>query len=54
MTLGPAPGTEIWEKTLQLRSLVPTLETVLQVLEPGKEPNGVYPFDALLDTNPPR
>jgi fatty-acyl-CoA synthase len=43
------PGAEIWEKSQQVRKLVPGLDTVLQVLGAGDERDGVYPFDALLD-----
>jgi fatty-acyl-CoA synthase len=52
VTLGPMPGVEIWEKSQQVRKLVPGLDTVLQVLGPGDERDGVYPFDALLDRYP--
>jgi fatty-acyl-CoA synthase len=52
VTLGPTPGSEIWEKSRQVRSLVPTLDKVLQVQGPGDERDGVYPFDALVDRYP--
>lgn len=52
VTLGPAPGSEIWEKSRQVRKLVPTLERVLQVLGPGDEADGVYAFDALVERYP--
>src|SRR3989442_5961085 len=42
VTLGPMPGTEIWDKSQQVRRLVPSLERVLQVLGPGDERDGVY------------
>jgi fatty-acyl-CoA synthase len=49
VTLGPMPGADIWEKSHQVRKLVPGLDTVLQVLGAGDERDGVYPFDVLLD-----
>ena len=52
VTLGPSPGTEIWDKSQQVRKLVPTLERVLQVHGPGDERDGVYSFDALVDRYP--
>lgn len=52
VTLAPLPGTELWAKSQQVRKLVPGLKTVLQVLGPGDEQDGVYPFDGLLDKYP--
>src|SRR5207245_1381630 len=52
VTLGPMAGTEIWDKSQQVRRLVPSLERVLQVLGPGDERDGVYSFDALVDRYP--
>src|SRR2546422_682672 len=52
VTLGPMPGTEIWDKSQHVRKLVPSLERVLQVLGPGDERDGVYSFDALVDRYP--
>ncbi len=52
VTLGPRPGSEIWEKSRELRKLVPSLTCVLQVHGPGDEREGVYAFDALLDRYP--
>src|SRR5207244_12444639 len=52
VTLGPMPGSEIWDKSQQVRPLVPSLERVLQVLGPGDERDGVYSFDALVDRYP--
>jgi fatty-acyl-CoA synthase len=52
VTLGPAPGSEIWEKSRQIRKLVPSIEKILQVQGPGDEGDGVYPFDSLVGTYP--
>jgi len=52
VALGPVPGTDLWDKARQVRRLVPGLRTVLQVLGPGDERDGVYAFDALLGRYP--
>ena len=52
VTLGPWPGSEIWDKSEQVRKLVPSLERALQVHGPGDERDGVYSFDALVDRYP--
>jgi fatty-acyl-CoA synthase len=52
VTLGPWPGSEMWEKSREVRKLVPTLERVLQVHGPGDERDGVYAFDALVERYP--
>jgi len=52
VTLGPQPGSEIWEKSREVRKLVPSLERVVQVRGPGDEREGVYSFAALIDRYP--
>ncbi len=44
-TLGPVPGTDIWEKVEAIRKEVPTLEAIFQVMGPGNEADGIYNYD---------
>ena len=48
---GPAPGSDIWDKAMALRALVPGLETILQVGGPPAA-DGVLDFDDMLPTYP--
>jgi fatty-acyl-CoA synthase len=52
IALGPVPGTEIWDKAVEVRKLMPEIETVLQVMGPGDPKNGVLSFDELLAKYP--
>lgn len=51
IALGPVLGSDIWEKAMELPSLVPSLETIFQVLGPASP--YAYPFDELLDRAEP-
>ena len=44
-TLGPVPGTDIWQKVEAIRKEVPTLEAIFQVMGPGNEADGIYNYD---------
>ncbi len=44
-TLGPMPGTDIWQKVEAIRKDVPTLEAIFQVMGPGNESDGIYSYD---------
>ncbi len=44
-TLGPVPGTDIWQKVEAIRKEVPTLKAIFQVMGPGNEADGVYNYD---------
>jgi acyl-CoA synthetase (AMP-forming)/AMP-acid ligase II len=52
VTLGPLPGSDIWEKVDAIRGDLPGLKATFQVLGPGDEARGVYSFDALLGDFP--
>jgi fatty-acyl-CoA synthase len=53
VTLGPTPGTDIWEKVLKVRDELKGLKAILQVGgSPGGEANGVYSFDAIVGRQP--
>ena len=52
VAMGPAPGSDIWDKVQRVRSELPNLKAVLQVRGAGDERNGVYSFDALLEKYP--
>ncbi len=49
IALGPVPGTDIWQKVEAIRKDVPTLKTIIQVMGPGDEANGVYNYDAIIN-----
>ena len=49
VALGPVPGTDIWQKVEAIRKDVPTLKTIIQVMGPGDEANGIYNYDAIID-----
>ena len=52
VVLGPAPGTDIWEKFLKARGDLKDLKAVVQVGGPGDEANGIHSFDALVAKQP--
>ncbi len=52
VTLGPTPGTDIWEKVLKVRGELSDLKAIVQVGAAGDEANGVYSFDALVGRQP--
>lgn len=52
VTLGPQPGSDIWEKVDAIRGALPNLKATFQVLGPGDEARGVYSFDKLLGDFP--
>jgi len=49
VALGPAQGSDIWEKVERVRRELPDLKAILQVNGAGNERDGVYGFDALLE-----
>ncbi|NOY76899.1 MAG: acyl-CoA synthetase [Calditrichaeota bacterium] len=49
VALGPVPGTDIWQKVESIRKDIPTLKTIIQVMGPGDEANGIYNYDAIID-----
>lgn len=52
VALGPAPGSDIWDKVLRIRAELPNLKAILQVHGPGDHADGVHSFDALLEKYP--
>jgi fatty-acyl-CoA synthase len=56
VTLGPMPGSDIWERAEAVRGLYPKLETILQVGGQvggsGDGRDGIHAFDAMLDGYP--
>jgi fatty-acyl-CoA synthase len=52
VTLGPMPGSDIWERAEAVRGLYPKLETILQVGGSGDGRDGIDAFDAMLDRYP--
>ncbi len=52
-TLGPVPGTDIWQKVEAIRKEVPTLEAIFQVMGPGNEADGIYNYDETVEKYDP-
>jgi fatty-acyl-CoA synthase len=52
VTLGPRPGTDIWEKVQQIRAELPELKAVLVIGGPADPANGVHDFDVELARHP--
>lgn len=48
VTLGPVPGSDIWDKVQRFRHELPNLKAVLVVHGAADETNAVHDFDALL------
>ncbi len=49
VALGPAPGSDIWDKVQAIRGELPNLKAVVAVQGGGLLPAGVHNFDALAD-----
>ncbi len=49
VTLGEYPGTEIWPKVESIRSEIPTLEAVVQVMGASNEAEGIYGYEEVID-----
>ena len=52
VTLGPTPGTDIWEKVQKVRSELKHLKAIVVVGGVDDEANGVHAFDALMAKQP--
>ena len=52
VTLGPVPGTDIWQKVEQVRGSLKHLKAIVQVHGPGDPANGIYSFSDLINTQP--
>jgi fatty-acyl-CoA synthase len=52
VTIGPQPGSDIWDKVQQIRSELPELKTVLAIGGPADPAHGVHDFDAELARQP--
>src|SRR5260221_10525947 len=49
---GPQVSQDVWHKAEEIRRQVKSVTMILQVRGPGKERDGVYAFDALLEDYP--
>ena len=49
ITLGPLPGTDIWEKVSSIIDQVPTLKTVIQVMGKSDPEKNIIGFDEVID-----
>ena len=45
VALADLPGTEIWKKVEKIRDSLPDLKTIISVMGPGDEANGIYSFE---------
>ncbi len=52
VTLGPAPGSDIWDKVQAIRHQLPNLKAIVVVRSGGELPAGVHDFDTLADACP--
>ena len=52
ITLGKAPGNDIWQKVLQIKDKVPTLETILVLFGPTNTKQGMVNFEKSLNKYP--
>lgn len=52
VTLGPTPGSDIWEKVVKVRSELKQLTAIVQVNGPGNAADGIHSFDALIAGQP--
>ncbi|UCD59260.1 MAG: AMP-binding protein, partial [Candidatus Hydrogenedentota bacterium] len=55
VALGEYPGAEIWQKVEAIRKEIPTLESVVRVMGPSNEADGIYGYDEIIEKyNPDR
>ena len=52
VTLGPMPGTDVWEKVQQVRGKLKHLKAIVVVHGPADPANGVYSFNDLIKEQP--
>ncbi|MDQ2928759.1 MAG: acyl-CoA synthetase [Pseudomonadota bacterium] len=52
VALGPAPGSDIWDKVSRIRAGLPRLKAIVVVQGDSDERNQVHSFDALVDGYP--
>jgi fatty-acyl-CoA synthase len=52
VTLGPMPGTDIWQKVEQVRGNLKSLKAIVQVHGPGDKSRKIYSFSDLIGSQP--
>lgn len=52
VTLGPMPGTDIWQKVEQVRGQLKHLKAIVQVYGAGDPAKGIYSFNDLIKAQP--
>ena len=52
VTIGPLPGTDIWDKVQQIKASLPLLKTILVIHGKADEANGIFDFDEQLAKQP--
>ena len=48
VALGEFPGSDIWQKAMAIRRNLPELKTIIQVMGPGDEKDGIYAYEAAI------
>ena len=48
VALAEFPESDIWEKVMKIRKDLPNLETVIRVMGPGDEKEGIYGYDEIV------
>jgi len=49
VSLGELPGADIWQKVMQIRGDLPGVETIVRVMGPGDEKEGIVGFDEVIN-----
>lgn len=49
VALGEFPGSDIWEKALEVRRHLPNLKAIVRVFGPSDEADGIYGFDEVIE-----
>lgn len=50
VALGEFPGSDIWEKALEVRQHLPELKAIVSIFGPSDEPDGIYGFDDKIES----
>jgi fatty-acyl-CoA synthase len=52
VALGEIPGSNIWDKVKTIRKEIPTLKSIVRVMGPSDEKDGIYGFEEKLESYP--
>ncbi|MBW1642913.1 MAG: AMP-binding protein, partial [Deltaproteobacteria bacterium] len=48
VALGEIPGSDIWQKAVEIRKALPDLKAIIRVFGPSDEKEGIYGFDEVI------